>query len=314
MQSRVLIGVSNNPITSLDEVDEFFRVNSEEPSFGNEPVLAADESLTGKRAQTAGALVRLKSSFSNSLVATKDTLKLLLECAGFKVETVGLDLVYTLNDKITKYAIIVLDHPDENMFHWFTGAQINSMTFDIILDNLVKLNSVDWATLEHKTVADQNFSTYALANTITITEITDEKLVVNDAKFRLDATDLETVLEKVSFSIQNNLEATKGFSGLQNTRIKISGAQTIEPELSIQKFDKALYNSIDSKLKGYSKCVASLKLGLASDTIIEFPDIRIKQNQLSDLAGAGQMTVQADAYLDIATGTNLKITLKNEGV
>ena len=218
---------------------------------------------------------------------TMDQLEILLAGAGFEGKVTGTDYVMTSGASIDKYLTIGVNDLDSDMFEYSKDCQISSLALNVQLEAFIK----------------------GTANIIGMDHITE------NTKITEKTNDITSQIESLDLTIDNKLEGKGALNSVYYKSIKQSDRGSVTLGLTFNEFNKASYMDAQDLLLANGEFKVETEFAELQDptkkVVFEFPKCKISKNERTDLAGAGGMSKELEAFYDETIKSPVKITFKN---
>ena len=237
---------------------------------------------------------------------TMDQLEILLAGAGFEGKVVGTDYVMTSGESINKYLTIGVNDLDSDMFEYSKDCQVSSLAVNVQLEAFIK-GTANIIGMDHIT-ENTKFSG-------TATAVRNESLICLGSKITEKTNDITSQIESLDLTIDNKLEGKGALNSVYYKSIKQSDRGTVTLGLTFNEFNKASYMDAQDLLLANGEFKVETEFAELQDpskkVIFEFPKCKISKNERTDLAGAGGMSKELEAFYDETIKSPVKITFKN---
>ena len=237
---------------------------------------------------------------------TMDQLEILLAGAGFEGKVTGTDYVMTSGVSIDKYLTIGVNDLDSDMFEYSKDCQISSLALNVQLEAFIK-GTANIIGMDHIT-ENTKFSG-------TATAVRDESLICLGSKITEKTNDITSQIESLDLTIDNKLEGKGALNSVYYKSIKQSDRGSVTLGLTFNEFNKASYMDAQDLLLANGEFKVETEFAELQDptkkVVFEFPKCKISKNERTDLAGAGGMSKELEAFYDETIKSPVKITFKN---
>ena len=237
---------------------------------------------------------------------TMDQLEILLAGAGFEGKVVGTDYVMTSGESINKYLTIGVNDLDSDMFEYSKDCQVSSLAVNVQLEAFIK-GTANIIGMDHIT-ENTKFSG-------TATAVRNESLICLGSKITEKTNDITSQIESLDLTIDNKLEGKGALNSVYYKSIKQSDRGTVTLGLTFNEFNKTSYMDAQDLLLANGEFKVETEFAELQDpskkVIFEFPKCKISKNERTDLAGAGGMSKELEAFYDETIKSPVKITFKN---
>ena len=230
----------------------------------------------------------------------------MLAGAGFEGKVVGTDYVMTSGESINKYLTIGVNDLDSDMFEYSKDCQVSSLAVNVQLEAFIK-GTANIIGMDHIT-ENTKFSG-------TATAVRNESLICLGSKITEKTNDITSQIESLDLTIDNKLEGKGALNSVYYKSIKQSDRGTVTLGLTFNEFNKASYMDAQDLLLANGEFKVETEFAELQDpskkVIFEFPKCKISKNERTDLAGAGGMSKELEAFYDETIKSPVKITFKN---
>ncbi len=237
---------------------------------------------------------------------TMDQLEILLAGAGFEGKVDGTDYVMTSGESINKYLTIGVNDLDSDMFEYSKDCQVSSLAVNVQLEAFIK-GTANIIGMDHIT-ENTKFSG-------TATAVRNESLICLGSKITEKTNDITSQIESLDLTIDNKLEGKGALNSVYYKSIKQSDRGTVTLGLTFNEFNKTSYMDAQDLLLANGEFKVETEFAELQDpskkVIFEFPKCKISKNERTDLAGAGGMSKELEAFYDETIKSPVKITFKN---
>ena len=237
---------------------------------------------------------------------TMDQLEILLAGAGFEGKVVGTDYVMTSGESINKYLTIGVNDLDSDMFEYSKDCQVSSLAVNVQLEAFIN-GTANIIGMDHIT-ENTKFSG-------TATAVRNESLICLGSKITEKTNDITSQIESLDLTIDNKLEGKGALNSVYYKSIKQSDRGTVTLGLTFNEFNKTSYMDAQDLLLANGEFKVETEFAELQDpskkVIFEFPKCKISKNERTDLAGAGGMSKELEAFYDETIKSPVKITFKN---
>ena len=304
MDVRVLVGKQTKQ--GAPKIDEMQILSATD--FGVKPEInRIDSKVLGSGRWTKDSLPGRQSvSGDFGLNPNVGEIELLLEGAGFKKQADTYK-----SGQFDTYLTIVNDFPSDDMNLQYDDCLINSLTITAAQESFLNVKA---SVIGMKnTVGDHKFDNSKAKN------IDGALLNCYGIYLKDQNSDISATLESVEITINNSLEGRGGLNSRHFTKILQNGRGSIEVKIQFNAFDKSNYTKSMKMLTDNSSIKLELELRediTAENTkgktiLITLPKVKLKNVELGDLEGAGNLSKTMAALPD-ASGEPItfKITKK----
>ncbi|MDR2879516.1 MAG: hypothetical protein LBV03_06355 [Fusobacteriales bacterium] len=218
----------------------------------------------------------------------------------------GTDYVMTSGASIDKYLTIGVNDLDSNMFEYSKDCQVSSLAVNVQLEAFIK-GTANIIGMDHVT-KNTKFSG-------TATAVRNESLICLGSKITEKTNDITSQIESLDLTIDNKLEGKGALNSVYYKSIKQSDRGTVTLGLTFNEFNKASYMDAQDLLLANGEFKVETEFAELQDpnkkVVFEFPKCKISKNERTDLAGAGGMSKELEAFYDETIKSPVKITFKN---
>ena len=268
----------------------------------------ASEALGSGRFERDGFLSKITVEGEVPVELNMEQLELLLYGAGYSTGSVvnTTDWEIAPDDIVGNWMTVGANDLDNNMFEYGVDCLINTLKISTGLQAFVTATA-GFIGMDH--------ITQQVKNTGTITPLDSESLICLGAKIREVSTDVTNEIESVDLTFDNKLEGKGALNSVYNKAIRANGRASINLALTFNEFLKASYIDAQTKQKANAAFEVELEFALVGDptksVVFTFPKCKVVKNERTDLAGAGGLSKEFNAYNDEVLGTPVVITFKN---
>ena len=307
MEVRVLVGVQSARGTA--ETSTMYRLASTD--FGMAPSVdkTTSEALGSGRWESDGFVSKIAVEGDLPVEATREQLELLFYGAGFDgvADSMDPDLwIITPSSATKNWLTVGLDDVDNDMFEYSKDCQISSLALNVQLEAFIK-GTANIIGMDHIT-ENTKFSG-------TATAVRDESLICLGSKITEKTNDITSQIESLDLTIDNKLEGKGALNSVYYKSIKQSDRGSVTLGLTFNEFNKASYMDAQDLLLANGEFKVETEFAELQDptkkVVFEFPKCKISKNERTDLAGAGGMSKELEAFYDETIKSPVKITFKN---
>ena len=300
MELEILAGIQTARGTA--EIGTMFKLASTD--FGMSPTVdkTTSEALGSGRWEKDGFVSKIAVEGDLPIELTREQLEILLYGTGFDGTAVGADFEIKPVSVTKNWLTIGLNDVDNGMFEYAKDCLVSSLGISTSVASYVTGTA---------NIIGMDFTTVNSAYSGTVDVPAGEPLICLGTTIKQSGTDITSKVESIDINIDNKLEGKQALNSVNLKAIRQSDRGTVGISTTFNEFDKPTYIKDLDDIKtnaSYEVVVEFAERGTPTNIIrLTFPNCKPTKTERTDLAGAGGLTKEVNAYYDETSKTPVKI-------